>query len=38
MTKKERNDIISWTNGLSNDELEKQYYDCVYDTLGTQVI
>lgn len=36
MTRKERNDIKKWTDTLSNEQLEKEYYDLVYDTLGTQ--
>lgn len=36
MTKKERNDIIKWTNTLTNEELEKEYYDGVFDCLGSE--
>ena len=36
MTKKERNDIIKWANTLTNEELEKEYYDAVFDTLGSE--
>lgn len=37
MTKSEKNEIIKWSNSVSNEELEKTYYDTVYDTLGTQI-
>ena len=30
MKKSERNDIIKWANGLSDKELENEYYDLVY--------
>ena len=36
MTKPERNQIIKWANALTDDELEKEYYRAVYDTLGSQ--
>lgn len=36
MTKKERNDIIKWASTLTNEELEKEYYDAVFDTLGSE--
>ena len=36
MTKSEKNKIIKWTNTLTDDELEKEYYDAVFDTLGSQ--
>lgn len=36
MTKSERNQIIKWTNTLTDEELEKEYYDAVFDTLGSQ--
>lgn len=37
MTKSEKNEIIKWSNAVSNEELERTYYDTVYDTLGTQI-
>ena len=37
MTKSEKNEIIKWSNTVSNEELERTYYDTVYDTLGTQI-
>ena len=37
MTKSERNQIIKWANTLTDDELEKEYYHTVYDTLGSEV-
>ena len=36
MTKSEKNKIIKWTNILTDEELEKEYYDAVFDTLGSQ--
>ena len=36
MTKSEKNKIIKWTNTLTDEELEKEYYDTVFDTLGSQ--
>ena len=36
MTKAERNKIIKWANTLTNEELEKEYYDSVFDCLGSQ--
>ena len=37
MTKSEKNEIIKWSNTVSNEELERTYYDTVYATLGTQI-
>ena len=37
MTKSEKNEIIKWSNTVSNEELERTYYDTVYTTLGTQI-
>lgn len=36
MTKSERNQIIKWANTLTNEQLEGEYYDAVYDSLGSQ--
>lgn len=36
MTKAERNQIIKWTNTLTNEELEKEYYRAVMDSLGSE--
>ena len=36
MTKSERNQIIKWANTLTDEELEKEYYDAVWDTLGSE--
>lgn len=36
MTKKERNDIIKFAEKLTDSELEKEYYDASYDSLGSQ--
>ena len=37
MTKSERNQIIKWANTLTDEELEKEYYHAVYDTLGSEL-
>lgn len=36
MTQKERNVFVKWTKGLSDAELETEYYNAVYDSLGSQ--
>jgi hypothetical protein len=36
MTKKQRNEIIKWASTLTDDQLENEYYDAVYDSLGSQ--
>ena len=36
MTKSEKNQIIKWASTLTDDELEKEYYNAVFDTLGSQ--
>lgn len=36
MTKKQRNEIIKWASTLTDDQLEDEYYDAVYDSLGSQ--
>ena len=36
MTKSERNQIIKWANTLTDEELEKEYYDSVMDSLGSE--
>lgn len=36
MTKSERSKIIKWANNLTDEELEKEYYDSVMDCLGSQ--
>ena len=36
MTKSERNQIIKWTNTLTDEELEETYYDAVFESLGSQ--
>lgn len=33
----EKNKLIKWAESLSDEELEKAYYDAVYDSLGSQV-
>lgn len=36
MRRKERNSIIKWACTLTDEELEKEYYDAVLDSLGSQ--
>ena len=36
MTKSEKNKIIKWANALTDEELEKEYYHAVMDTLGSE--
>lgn len=36
MTKSEKNQIIKWTNTLTDQELENEYYSAVFDTLGSE--
>lgn len=36
MTNKVRKEIIAWTDTLSDEQLEKEYYDYAYKSLGTQ--
>lgn len=36
MKRKERNSIIKWARTLTDEELEKEYYDAVLDSLGSQ--
>lgn len=36
MKRKERNSIIKWVCTLTDEELEKEYYDAVLDSLGSQ--
>ena len=36
MTKSEKNEIIKWANTLTDEELEKEYYRAVMDTLGSE--
>ena len=36
MKRKERNSIIKWARTLTDEELEKEYYDVVFDSLGSQ--
>lgn len=33
MRLKERNELIKWVNNLSNEELEDEYYNAVFDSL-----
>lgn len=33
MRLKERNELIKWINNLSNEELEDEYYNAVFDSL-----
>lgn len=36
MTKSERNKIIKWASTLTDGELEEEYYQASWDTLGSQ--
>ena len=36
MTKSEKNNIIKWASALTDDELKKEYYFVLFDTLGSQ--
>lgn len=36
MTKLEKNKITKWADSLSDEELEKAYYDTVFSSLGSQ--
>jgi hypothetical protein len=36
MTKKQCDEIIKWASTLTDDKLKGEYYDAVYDSLGTQ--
>ena len=36
MKSKEKNKIIRWAKTLSNEKLENEYYNAVYDSLGSQ--
>lgn len=36
MNKAERNAIIKWSKSVSDEELEKEYYNSVYNSLGSE--
>ena len=36
MTKSERNKIIKWSETVTDSELEEEYYDAVFECLGSQ--
>ena len=36
MKKSEKNALIEWVNALTDEELEKEYYKSVYDSLGSE--
>lgn len=36
MKKSEENAIIKWVESLTDEELEKEYYDSVFNSLGSQ--
>ena len=36
MKKAEKNAILKWAETLTNEELEDEYYDSVFDSLGSQ--
>lgn len=35
MKLKERNNLIKWINTLSDEQLEDEYYEAVFDSLGS---
>lgn len=37
MKKSEKNEILQWAATKSDAQLEKEYYDGVFDSLGSQV-
>ena len=36
MKKDERNAIIKWAESVTDEEIEKEYYNAVFDSLGSQ--
>ena len=36
MKKSEKNALLKWAENLTDEDLEKEYYDAVYDSLGSQ--
>lgn len=36
MKQKERNSLVKWANTLPDKELKNEYYEAVYDSLGSQ--
>lgn len=36
MKLKEKNNLVKWANTLSDKELKDEYYEAVYDSLGSQ--
>ena len=36
MRKSEKNALLEWAKNLTDDELETEYYNSVYDTLGSE--
>lgn len=36
MTRKERTQIIKWADGLTDEQLEAEYYDSAFDSLGSE--
>ena len=37
MKKSEKNKILKWAEALTNEELERKYYDSVFASLGSEV-
>lgn len=35
MKKSEKNALLKWAKGLTNEELKEEYYDVVYNSLGS---
>lgn len=36
MKRSEKNNLVKWANALSDKELKDEYYEAVYDSLGSQ--
>ena len=36
MKKSERNAIVEWAKSVTDEELKKEYYDAVYNSLGSE--
>ena len=36
MTRTEKNSFVKWARGLSDEELERQYYDMTFACLGSE--
>ena len=36
MTRADKSKFVKWAKGLSDEELEREYYDTVFDSLGSE--